>query len=149
MKTKKHVLFSIGTQMFAMSVSVVTDVLHNPCSTPVPLASPEIAGVLNMRGYIITVLDMRVRLNIQETKPQPDIDTPMCIVVVFRGTRYGLMVDYVHDVVELDPASAAPVPPSLDPLMRSTAVGVYQHQKHLLLALDMTKIVGSSEILAA
>lgn len=149
MKTEKHVLFSIGAQMFAMPVSDVTDVLHNPTSTRIPLAAPEIVGVLNMRGYIITVLDMRVRLNIQEDKPQPDIDTPMCMVVVFRGARYGLMVDYVHDVVDLDASSASPVPPSLDAVIRSVAVGVYQHQKHLLLALDITKIVGSSEILAA
>ena len=149
MKTEKHVLFSIGSQMFAMSVSDVTDVLHNPVSTRIPLAAPEIVGVLNMRGYIVTVLDMRVRLNIQEDKPKPDIDTPMCIVVVFRGTRYGLMVDYVHDVVDFSASLSAPVPPSLDSSVRSMAVGVYQHQKHLVLALDITKIVGISETLAA
>ncbi|MFM7622263.1 MAG: chemotaxis protein CheW [Alphaproteobacteria bacterium] len=149
MKTEKHVLFSIGTQMFAMSVSDVTDVLHNPVSTRIPLAASEIVGVLNMRGYIVTVLDMRVRLNIQDDKPKPDIDTPMCIVVVFRGTRYGFMVDYVHDVVDLSASLAAPVPPSLDPSVRAMAVGVYQHQKHLVLALDITKVVGISETLAA
>jgi chemotaxis signal transduction protein len=59
------------------------------------------------------------------------------------------MVDYVHDVVDLSASLSAPVPPSLDPSVRAMAVGVYQHQKHLVLALDITKIVGISETLAA
>ncbi len=145
MKTEKYVVFALGSQNFGIPVRDVTDVLHNPICTKVPLSSADIIGILNMRGYIVTVLDMRVRLSITEPKPEQDIDTPMCLVVSFKGIRYGLMVDYVHEVVDLPVNEYAPVPNSLDSAVRQIACGVYQYQKTLMLTLDITKIFGQSQ----
>ena len=145
MKTEKYVVFALGSQNFGIPVHDVTDVLHNPTCTKVPLSSADIIGILNMRGYIVTVLDMRVRLSITEPKPEQDIDTPMCLVVSFKGVRYGLMVDYVHEVIDLPVNEYAPVPASLDSAVRQIARGVYQYQKTLMLTLDITKIFGQPQ----
>src|SRR5476651_2870051 len=95
----EYVTAMIGGQLFGLPIVRVQDVFIPERLTRVPLAPPEIAGVLNLRGRIVTLIDMRVRLGLEARRD----DTPsMAIGVESRGESYGLLIDSVGEVLKLD-----------------------------------------------
>jgi purine-binding chemotaxis protein CheW len=92
------VTMMISDQLFGIPVLQVQDVLGNQRITRIPLAPPEVAGSLNLRGRIVTAIDVRLRLGL----PARPKDKPgMSIVVDLRGELYSLMVDGVGEVLSL------------------------------------------------
>src|SRR5260363_212517 len=87
----EYVTAVIGGQLFGLPISRVQDVFMPERLTRVPLASSEIAGVLNLRGRIVTVVDMRARLGL----PKADDGKPMAVGVDQRGESYGLLIDQI------------------------------------------------------
>src|SRR5687767_15211536 len=95
---RDYVTMSIGSQMFGIPVLQVQDVLGHQRITRIPLAPPEVAGSLNLRGRIVTAIDVRLRLGLSaRSKDKPG----MSIVVDLRGELYSLMVDGVGEVLSL------------------------------------------------
>ncbi len=88
----------IGGQLFGLPISRVQDVFMPERLTRVPLSSGEIAGVLNLRGRIVTVIDMRARLGLPKTD---DGKPPMAVGVDLRGESYGLLIDQIGEVLRL------------------------------------------------
>src|SRR4029077_2332881 len=86
----EYVTAMIGGQLFGLPISRVQDVFMPERVTRVPLSSREIAAVLNLRGRIVTVVDMRARLGLP--KPE-DGKMPMAVGVDLRGESYGLLID--------------------------------------------------------
>src|ERR1700746_3485847 len=94
----EYVTAVIGGQLFGLPISRVQDVFMPERLTRVPLASTEIAGVLNLRGRIVTVIDMRARLG----RPKANADKPpMAVGVDLRGESYGLLIDQIGEVLRL------------------------------------------------
>src|SRR3954468_2403156 len=92
----EYVTAVIGGQMFGLPLSRVQDVFMPERLTRVPLASADVAGVLNLRGRIVTAIDMRSRLGL----PKRDTDMPtMAVGVDLRGESYGLLIDTIGDVL--------------------------------------------------
>ena len=89
----------IGGQLFGLPIARVQDVFMPDRLTRVPLAAPEIAGVLNLRGRIVTLIDMRCRLGLDKREAD---GPPMAIGVESRGESYGLLIDSVGEVLKLD-----------------------------------------------
>src|ERR1700753_1451815 len=94
----EYVTAMIGGQLFGLPISRVQDVFMPERVTRVPLASREIAGVLNLRGRIVTVIDMRARLGVPE---HDDGKPPMAVGVDLRGESYGLLIDQIGEVLRL------------------------------------------------
>ena len=88
----------IGGQLFGLPISRVQDVFMPERLTRVPLSSAEIAGVLNLRGRIVTVVDMRARLGLPRND---DGKPPMAVGVDLRGESYGLLIDQIGEVLKL------------------------------------------------
>ncbi len=101
----------IGGQLFGLPISRVQDVFMPERLTRVPLSSGEIAGVLNLRGRIVTVVDMRARLGLPKND---DGRPPMAVGVDLRGESYGLLIDQIGEVLKLadDGREENPVNPS-------------------------------------
>src|SRR5688572_3433820 len=97
--TREFVSMTVAGQLFGIPVLTVQDVLGEQRITRVPLALPEVAGTLNLRGRIVTAIDMRRRLGL-EARP-PEI-TGMNVVVDRAGELYSLIVDSVGEVLSLD-----------------------------------------------
>src|SRR4029450_13524182 len=116
----EYVTALIGGQCFALPISRVQDVFMPERLTRVPLASSEIAGVLNLRGRIVTVVDMRARLGLP--KPE-DGKAPMAVGVDLRGESYGLLIDQIGEVLRLAEAGVEENPVNLDPRMAKLAGG--------------------------
>lgn len=128
----------IGGQLFGIPVLDVHDVLGPQRITRIPLAPPEVAGSLNLRGRIVTALDVRLRLGLP---PRGVNDPSMSAVVEYRGEFYSLMVDSVGEVLTLDPKDFLRSPATLDPRWRESAIGVYRLETELLVVLDIGRIL--------
>src|ERR1700740_1807819 len=100
----EYVTAVIGGQLFGLPISRVQDVFMPERLTRVPLASTEIAGVLNLRGRIVTVIDMRARLGLPKAS---DGKPPMAVGVDLRGESYGLLIDQIGEVLRLPGDSRA------------------------------------------
>ena len=102
----EFVTFTVAGQMFGLPISRVQDVFKPSRITRVPLAGAEIAGVLNLRGRIVTAIDMRRRL---EANRREDGASVMAIGIEARGESFGLLVDAVGEVLKLPMSSASPI----------------------------------------
>ena len=116
----EYVTALIGGQLFGLPISRVQDVFMPERLTRVPLSSAEIAGVLNLRGRIVTVVDMRARLGLPKND---DGKPPMAVGVDLRGESYGLLIDQIGEVLKLRDDGREENPVNLDPRMAKLAGG--------------------------
>ena len=137
-ETKDYVTMYINGQLFGIPVLTVRDVLSPQKITRIPLAPREIAGSLNIRGRIVTVIDVRLRLGLSR---RDEGGTGMCVVVDHGGELYSLMVDTVGEVLSLVTAAFERNPPTLDPQWREFSAGIYRLDDKLLVVLDVTRLL--------
>ncbi len=132
--SKQLCTFYVDRLLFGVEVTNVQEVLRYQEITPVPLSPPAVRGLINLRGQIVSAVDMRVRLGIA---PLPAERTPMNVVI--RHNQSGavtLLVDEIGDVVDVDDSSFESPPATLDKLTRALVSGVYKLESQLLLLLD-------------
>src|SRR4051794_13062050 len=98
----EFVSITVAGQHFGIPVLQVQDVLGPQRITPIPLAPPEVAGSLNLRGRIVTAIDLRTRLRLPKL---PDGEVGMSVVVDHGGELYSILVDAVGEVLSLDASS--------------------------------------------
>jgi len=134
----EYVTAMVGGQLFGLPIVRVQDVFIPERLTRVPLAPPEIAGVLNLRGRIVTLVDMRCRLGLGER----DEKIPaMAVGVESRGESYGLLIDNVGEVLKLDITACEPNPTNLDPRLASVSTGIHRLDGQLLMVLDVDRVL--------
>ena len=138
------VSMSVAGQLFGIPVLTVQDVLGPQRMTRVPLAPPEVAGSLNLRGRIVTAIDFRIRLGLG---PRPEGEAGMNVVVEIGGEPYSLIVDTVGEVLSFSPDDREQTPASLDNVWRSIAAGIYRLDDRLMVVIDVAKLLdmGQSE----
>jgi purine-binding chemotaxis protein CheW len=134
----EYVTAMIGGQLFGLPIQQVQDVFAPERLTRVPLAPPEIAGVLNLRGRIVTLIDMRSRLGLDKRK---DDVVSMAIGVELRGESYGLLIDSVGEVLKLDAGAREPNPINLDPRLGRVSAGIHRLDGQLLMVLDVDRVL--------
>ncbi len=138
MSAQDFVIVTLVGQSFGIPVMQVRDVLRRQTLTPVPLAPNAVAGLLNLRGRIVTAIDLRVRLGLA---PQA-ADADAAIVVVERdGELYALIVDAVGDVLTVPPERRERVPAMLDPVWRGLAAAVHAAAEGLVVLLDIPRVL--------
>ena len=143
----EYVTVMIGTQLFGLPISRVQDVFVPDRITRVPLAEPEIAGVLNLRGRIVTAIDMRRRLGLP---PRTDDKPSMAVGIELKGESYGLLIDTVGEVMKLGETTHEPNPVNLDPRLARVSGGVHRLEGQLMVILDVDSVLNASaEPLAA
>lgn len=146
---EEFVTFEIDGRLFGAPVGEINDVFALHGLTPVPLARADVAGLMNLRGRIITVIDARRRLGLPCRKD--GYKSAMAIGIERDGESYGLIVDSLGEVLRLQPEQFEENPVNLDESWRTVCRGVYRLKKGLLLALDMNRMLDapSSAIAAA
>lgn len=151
MSTREFVTFRIGDQMFGVSVSEIHDVFRPAGMTPVPLSRPEIAGVLNLRGRIVTAIDAQARLGIK--KDTKTGQKPALAIGVERGGEsFGLMIDEIGEVVRIDENALEQNPVNLDATWSGVSRGVCRLEDRLLVIMDIDRMLagaGAEESAAA
>ncbi len=143
--TEDFVTFTIADQLFGIPVLKVQDVLAQHNITRIPLAPPEIAGSLNLRGRIVTAMDVRLRLGL----PPKHDKASMSIAAEHDGELYSLMVDSVGEVLALKSSDYERNPPTLEPKFREYSVGIYRLDEKLLVVLDVNRLLDYDRVQAA
>ncbi|KPL54392.1 MULTISPECIES: chemotaxis protein CheW [Hyphomicrobiales] len=143
----QYVTVMIGGQLFGLPIERVHDVFMPESITRVPLARGEIAGVLNLRGRIVTAIDMRKRLHLALRQ---DGGQTMAVGIEHKGESYGLLIDNVGEVLTLPTAGREPNPVNLDQKWAAISGGVHRLNGHLMVILDVDRVLGGmAEVLAA
>jgi purine-binding chemotaxis protein CheW len=119
----EYVAVGLAGQLFGLSISRVQDVFVPERVTRIPLAPAEIAGLVNVRGRILTVIDMWRRLGLEPPSPQ---HRPLAVGVEHKNESYALMVESIGDVLRLTPEMREENPPNLDARMAQVSAGVYR-----------------------
>ncbi|CAK0746981.1 purine-binding chemotaxis protein CheW [Azospirillaceae bacterium] len=140
------VTMTIAEQLFGIPVLQVQDVLGHQKITRIPLAPPEVAGSLNLRGRIVTAIDVRLRLGLP---PRPKDKPGMSIVVDLRGELYSLMVDSVGEVLSLSNEDFERNPATLDSRWREVSTGIYRLNNQLMVVLDVSRLLNFANMEAA
>jgi purine-binding chemotaxis protein CheW len=130
--------FFVADLFFGVDVLHVQEVLRYQPMTPVPQAPEVIEGLINLRGQIVTAIDMRKRLRLPT---RPGDKTPMNMVVRTSDGAVSLLVDEIGDVLDMDQATYERPPENLDAEARDLVRGVYKLKDRLLLVLDEERTV--------
>jgi purine-binding chemotaxis protein CheW len=142
----EYVTMTVAGQLFGIPVLKVQDVLGSQKLARIPLAPPEVAGSLNLRGRIVTAIDVRIRLDLP---PRP-ADMHGMSVVVYQGDElYSLLIDQVGEVLSLPRADFEPNPPTLEPRWRELSTGIYRLDGKLMVVIDIDRLLNLSRSNAA
>jgi purine-binding chemotaxis protein CheW len=125
--------FYLDTQMYGVPVESVQEVIRYQHMTDVPLAPTSVVGLINLRGQIVTAIDLRRRLGIQD---RPTEQLPMNVVVRGEDGAISFLVDQIGDVQQIDQANLEPLPDTLEGSTRDMISGAYKMKDQLLLILD-------------
>jgi purine-binding chemotaxis protein CheW len=133
-----YVTVAVADQAFGIPVRLIHDVLPDQTLTPVPLAPAAIAGLLNLRGRVVTAIDLRGRLG---AAPRASADDRYFVVVEQDGELHGLAVDGIGAVLSVAEDQIGRVPAQLDPAWREIATGVYPAADGLVVLIDIRSLL--------
>lgn len=134
--------FYVGGYYFGVEVGRVREVIRDQELTPVPLAHSVVAGLMNLRGRIVTTVDLRRRMALPA---RTDDHAPFGVVIVSSEELVCLLVDAVGDVLSVSQDTFEPPPETLDVAALEMIVGTYQLPEVLLLVLDSEKVLALPE----
>jgi purine-binding chemotaxis protein CheW len=132
------VTLTVADQLCGIPVLAVRDILAEQAITRIPLASPEIAGSLNLRGRIVTAIDLRRRLRLADA---PAGVPRMSVVTEQGGELYALLVDQVSEVMTLPGNAFDRNPPTLPPPWSAFSAGIFRLPGRLLVVLDVARLL--------
>jgi purine-binding chemotaxis protein CheW len=135
--------FHLDSLFFGIEVQKVQEVIRYQEMTRVPLASPVVRGLINLRGQIVTAIDLRRRLGLA---PRPDGRLPMNVVVRTDDGPTSLLVDEIGDVLEVDSNTFERPPETLKGSARELIRGAYKLKDRLLLTLDTERALNCCDI---
>ena len=130
--------FNVNSHRFAIEVERVQEVLRFQPMTRVPLASPMVRGLINLRGQIVTAIDLRRRLGMPDA---PSGTLPMSVVLRTEQGAVSVLVDRIGDVCEVSREQFELPPDTLRDLARDTIRGVFKLPDELLILLDVERVV--------
>jgi purine-binding chemotaxis protein CheW len=148
--TRQYLTFQLGEEVFALGVSNVREILEFTTVTKVPKTPEFMRGVINLRGSVVPVLDMRLKFGLTST--EKTVDT--CIIVVEvsfeeETTIIGALVDSVQEVFDLEPDQIEPAPKIGTQLKTEFIKGMGKRDDHFIIILDIDKVFTSSELVVA
>ncbi len=138
---QEFITMKVAGQNFGLSVMAVQDVLRRQRIAHVPLSPRVIAGSLNLRGRIVTAIDMRVRLGLESFE---NYEEAMNVVVEYRNELYSLLVDSVGEVLSLSMDEFEKAPANLSESWRGLSAGVFKLKDDLLVIFDVEHVVHGS-----
>jgi purine-binding chemotaxis protein CheW len=134
--------FHVGKYLFGVDVALVQEIVRLQTITPVPLSGKDIAGLINLRGEVLTAIDLRARLGLPPADSGRD---PINVVVRVDEEPVSLLVDEIGGVQEISSVPFETTPTTVDPHVRHLLLGAYTLPDRLLLSLDARKVLAIAE----
>lgn len=146
----QYLTFILDNEVYATEIGRVREVLEYSRATPVPRAPAYMRGVTNLRGRVLPVLDLRLKLGLGRTPDTPDT----CIIIVDvpvdgEETVLGVLADSVQEVLDLDPSQIQPAPKIGTRLRNDFISGMGKRDDRFIILLDMVRIFSKDEIAGA
>ncbi|MDE5094507.1 MAG: chemotaxis protein CheW [Trichodesmium sp. St11_bin5] len=139
----KFCTFYLDKLFLGIEVEKVQEIIRYQKITHVPLSSPEVAGLINLRSQIVIAIDLRRRLNLTDNKMEK---LPLNVVISSEDETVSLLVDEVGDVIDVSQESFEKPPETLRGKVRRLIRGAYKLEKQLLLILDVEKVININVI---
>ena len=136
--TQRYSTFYLNGICFGVRVEKVQEVLEYQHITPIPLSPAVLPGIINLRGQILTTIDLKTRLNLSPSESA--VQQMMVVVRTSEGTM-NLLVDKIGGVLDVDPQLFEKPTETLKPEVRAVTTHVCKLEKHLLLVLDTEKVI--------
>jgi len=145
MPTRQYATFEVAGQLFGVEVEAVQEVLSFGEYTAVPLSSPAVGGLFNLRGQVIAAVDLRVQLGL----PRQALDGPV-MNVILRGDDepVSLLVDRIGEVIDLADSEFEPPPETLTGPTRELVLSTVKLQDRLMLAVDVARAMDTARVAA-
>ena len=141
-ETDDFVTFIVDEQLLGIPVLQVSDILKIENIAPVPLAPAQVKGSINLRGRIVTVIDVRTCLGIPpKSDGSNDLSEQMGVTIELGHDLFTLLVDQVGEVIGVSAEQREPVPQTLDQNLREVALNIYRLEDKLLIVLDPEKLI--------
>jgi len=137
--SSQYLILNIGAHSFAVPVMNIQDVIKSINKTPVPLSKANINGLLNLRGHIVTEIDVAKTLGIEGRKH--DSKNDFAVVVDIKDEFYSFAFDGIGDVIEIKNTSIDPMPETVQKSWHKVSKGVHKLSDKLLVMLDLNLIV--------
>jgi purine-binding chemotaxis protein CheW len=142
-KDGRYCTFMLGDLHLGVPVSAVQEVIRAQVRTQVPLVSPVIDGLMNLRGVIVTTIDLRRRLGLPSAATDATITRePMNVVIRYEDDSVvSILVDEIRDVIDIGDAELEDVPTTVHGACRDLVTGIHKQDGSLLLILDTIKLL--------
>jgi purine-binding chemotaxis protein CheW len=146
-ETRQYLAFNLGEESFALDVANLREILEFTNVTKVPRTPGFMRGVINLRGSVVPVIDMRLKFNLSEV--EKTVET--CIIVVEvsfddEHTIIGALVDSVQEVFELEPGEIEPAPRIRTRLKTEFIKGIGKKDNQFIMVLDIEKVFSSDDL---
>jgi purine-binding chemotaxis protein CheW len=148
-ETTQYLTFTLGDEDFALEIGKVREVLDYTTITKVPRMPEFLRGVINLRGNVVPVIDLRLKLGMHAI--ERTVDTCIVIAEIMMDgemTQVGALADSVKEVIALDPGQIAPPPKIGTKLDNAFIKGMGQQDEKFLMILDIDRILSSDELAA-
>jgi purine-binding chemotaxis protein CheW len=145
-KAQQYCTFYLNKVMFGVELERVQEVIRSMEISPIPLSPRVVSGLMNLRGQIITGIDLRRRLDLAD---RPEEMHPMNVVIRSADGAVSLLVDEIGDVVEVTEESFERPPETLQGKVREIILGVHKLEKQLMHVLDTEKACETAEAVTA
>lgn len=149
-KTSQYLTFRVGDEVFALEVAQVREVLDMITITKVPRSPEFMRGVINVRGSVVPVVDLRLKFGLSKT--ESSMDTRIIVMDLFldgENTTIGALADSVNEVMDLDSSQIEP-PPKIGMRWRTEFIrGIGKHDGQFIILLDIDRVFTSDELVIA
>lgn len=139
----RYLTFMLGKEVFAVEIKYVTEIIGIQPITPIPQVSHYVKGIINLRGKIITVIDMRLKF---QKEPAPYNDRTCIIVIDISDISVGLIVDNVAEVLSIADGDIVPPPDSKTGFQNKYIAGIGKVDDNVKLLLDCQMLLSGNEL---
>jgi purine-binding chemotaxis protein CheW len=144
MATKQLILFKVAGESFGVDIALVKEIVPYQDITPVPDAYGFVEGIINLRGKIVTIIDMRRRLHVALSTPREK--TTRIIILELDGKLMGIIVDVASEVVRIASENIGPPPELISEAGAGYITGVVKYSDRLIVLLDLRRVLSAQEI---
>ena len=137
----QYVTFALGDRLFGVDIMSVDEIRQWTSATPLPHQPEWNRGVLNLRGAIVPVHDLRARLGGELTEPTP---SHVVVIASIRGQSVGILVDAVSDILTIRAEQIHPLPPNVSEVDESTISGLVSTGDSMVALLDLNRLFPSA-----
>jgi len=133
----RFIEFSLGGEDYAIPLLMVREVISVPDTTPIPKAPAHFLGIMNLRGQVISIVDLRKKLKVDSRKDKEEA----VIIVDIGSMNIGVVVDSINKVLAFSPEEVCEMPEVESQLNTQYIQGVYKKEKTLTVLLDLAKVL--------